>query len=77
MLFGKKFNRAMDWLKSRNIDKDCTGINANDENYKIKDRHEKIEKNDLLAMFISAIIVFVPVVILILGIFVLITYWFS
>ncbi|HHT97788.1 MAG TPA: hypothetical protein GXZ90_07830 [Clostridiales bacterium] len=74
MLFGKKFNRAMEWLRNRNRDKyDDDGK----IDYDNKGKMQKIEKNDLLAMFISAAIVFVPIIIVILGLFVLIAYWFT
>lgn len=78
MLFGKKFNRAMEWLRNRNRDKyDDDGKIDYDNKGKMQKIDEKIEKNDLLAMFISAAIVFVPIIIVILGLFVLIAYWFT
>ena len=68
----------MEWLRNRNRDKyDDDGKIDYDNKGKMQKIDEKIEKNDLLAMFISAAIVFVPIIIVILGLFVLIAYWFT
>lgn len=57
MMFNKKLDRAMEWLKSKNPD-------TLDDN---QDREIKTEKKDVLAMLIAAFIVFVPAVIILFG----------
>lgn len=48
MIFQKKVDRAMEWLKNKN---------KKDENH---EEELKLEKNDLFAIIISALLVFVP-----------------
>lgn len=48
MIFQKKVDRAMEWLKNKN---------KKDEN---QEDELKLEKNDLFAIIISALLVFVP-----------------
>ena len=48
MMFQKKVDRAMEWLKNKN---------KKDEN---QEEEVKLEKNDLFAIIISALLVFVP-----------------
>lgn len=50
MIFQKKIDRAMEWLKDRNKDKNID-----------QDEELNLEKNDLLAIIISALIVFLPI----------------
>ncbi|TJX14314.1 hypothetical protein E9840_06560 [Tissierella creatinini] len=52
MIFQKKIDRAMKWLRDRN--------KGEDKN-KGEDDELQLEKNDLLAIIISALIVFVPI----------------
>ena len=95
MLFEKKIERAMKWLKEKNDSE--TQTNILDENVeeledglekqysdkplerKIYDESfvpdEDLEKKDLLAIMISALLVISPVVIIILGMYVLVAYW--
>ena len=55
MIFQKKIDRAMEWLKKRNKEKDIK-IGQDDE--------LNLEKNDLLAIIISAFIVFLPILLI-------------
>ena len=55
MIFQKKIDRAMEWLKNRNKEKDIK-IGQDDE--------LNLEKNDLLAIIISAFIVFLPILLI-------------
>ncbi len=59
MMLQKKLERAMDWLKNRSNKEE--GLEENIE----------LEKNDLLALFISAILVFGPIILILL----LILFW--
>lgn len=52
MLFQKKLDRAMDWLKDKSINEV-----ENEENI-------EIEKSDLPALFISALLVFGPIILI-------------
>lgn len=97
MLFEKKNERAMNWLKETN-QKEAEGLDgeapftpeepADDIEDKSKsDRPKKllrthrnkgmeIEKHDMLALTLSALLVFMPIAILILGLFALIAWLF-
>ena len=55
MIFQKKIDRAMEWLKNRNKEKD---------NKIGQDNELNLEKNDLLAIIISAFIVFLPILLI-------------
>lgn len=55
MIFQKKIDRAMEWLKNRNKEKD---------NKFGQDNELNLEKNDLLAIIISAFIVFLPILLI-------------
>ncbi len=55
MIFQKKIDRAMEWLKNKNKEKD-KNIGQDDE--------LNLEKNDLLAIIISAFIVFLPILLI-------------
>lgn len=55
MIFQKKIDRAMEWLKNRKKEKD-NNIGQDDE--------LNLEKNDLLAIIISAFIVFLPILLI-------------
>lgn len=75
MFFGKKYDRAMDVLKEKN-NRAETGT-AEDIEVKPdekEDKEEVFEKNDRLAMTISAFLVFIPAAVLILGIFALLSF---
>lgn len=60
MMFQKKVDRAMNWLKEKNkksdFDETINGLSEDDQNY-------KLEKMDILAAIISAILVFGPILI--------------
>lgn len=88
MIFEKKVNRAMDWLKEQNTDE---RVNEEYKEEYIQDEalfdegldyktessiKEEIEKNDILALLIAAFLMFTPVIILVLGLFVLFAFLF-
>lgn len=56
MFFQSKIDRAFKWLNEKN-NKD---INTEDENFEDKE-DMKLEKKDILAIIISAILVFSPI----------------
>lgn len=56
MFFQSKIDRAFKWLNEKN-NKDT---NSEDENFKDKE-DMKLEKKDILAIIISAILVFSPI----------------
>ena len=68
MLFDRKFERAMTWLRERRGDSPKA---LEDENL-----GAKVEKGDTLAMILSALLVILPAVLLLLGVAVLIGYFF-
>lgn len=102
VLFQKKNDRAMDWLKEQNkkeftepedvtpYSPDAPGENTetaenavDEESSKEKRKSHKndkngmeLEKHDMAALTLAAFLVFVPVVILILGLFALISWLF-
>lgn len=61
MLLQKKLERAMDWLKNKSKNQE-----ENLENI-------ELEKNDLLALFISALLVFGPIILFLF----LILFWLA
>ncbi len=64
MLFEKKYDRALELMKKKN------GTEDPEEIRKISESEESpFEKNDRLAMFLSACMVFLPTAAIILGIF--------
>lgn len=74
----------MDWLKEQNPDNQVKDEYNHEEEFtkeyielenesSIKD---EIEKNDIAALLISALLMFTPVIILVLGLFVLLAYLF-
>lgn len=56
MFFQSKIDRAFKWLNEKN-NKD---VNSEDENFEDKE-DMKLEKKDILAIIISAILVFSPI----------------
>ncbi len=59
MMLQKKLERAMDWLKNKSSDKEQIEDNLN------------LEKKDILAIIISALLVFGPIILVLL----LIMFW--
>lgn len=97
MLFEKKNERAMNWLKETNQKevKDLDGEapfapeeptddiedkSKSNKPKKLSRTHRKkgmeIEKHDMLALTLSALLIFMPIAILILGLFALIAWLF-
>lgn len=66
MMFQKKIDRAMDWLKDKNKDKEKRQY----DDY-MEDDYIELEKGDRLAMFISAVLVFGPVFLILIGLLLL------
>lgn len=84
MIFQKKVDRAMDWLKEQNKnsqvnDEPNKDEEINDEYIDLKNEStikEQLEKNDLSALLIAAFLMFTPVILLVLGLFVLLAFLF-
>jgi hypothetical protein len=88
MIFHNKLDRAMDWLSEQKsnvketehidlkvdvdfkTDRDLENENKKHGRYK----HSEFEKKDLTALFISAFLIFVPAIVIILGIFILLAW---
>ena len=68
MLFHGRFEKALNLLRSRQQGKERA---FEDENLA-----DKLEKNDTLAMILSALLVFLPAALLVLGVVSLIGYLF-
>lgn len=60
MFFQSKLNRAMEWLKNKN--KSSSSDEIHDEN----EEDLKLEKTDILALIISAVLVFSPIIIILM-----------
>ena len=68
MFFQKKIDKSMEWLKNKN--KKDTEISY-DEPFDPKAEYEEenpidLEKGDILALFLSALLVFSPIIIIII-----------
>ena len=63
MMFQKKIDRAMEWLKEKNkksdFDESIGELSEEDQNY-------KLDKTDILALIISALLVFGPILIVLI-----------
>lgn len=57
MMFQSKLNRAMEWIKNKNKKSD-----APDEVYDEDQQDYQLDKTDILAIIISALLVFTPVI---------------
>lgn len=68
MLFQKKVNRALEKLHEES--------EASQQNMDLSENELPLEKNDFLAMVISAFLVFIPAALLVLGGIALIGYFF-
>lgn len=81
MLFQKKIDRAMNWLKEKNQEKDQKTEQAGDTSgdgsdgiHPEEDKKAMLEKHDLLAMFLAALLVFAPLLIIIAIIIILVIF---
>jgi len=62
MMFYGKFNRAMEWLKQQNKDKKQDG-----------DQEDlKLDRSDILALMLSALLVFGPIVLFLIAVAILV-----
>ena len=59
MMLQKRIDRAMDWLKKQN---------KSNEELEKNEEYVELEKNDMLALFISSLLVFGPIVLVLIGI---------
>ena len=59
MIFQSKLDRAMKWLKNKNKKSDSSN-ELNDENQ----QDYQLDKTDILAIIISALLVFAPIIII-------------
>lgn len=65
MFFQNKVDRAFKWLKDKNKAIDGNDEKDHDEDMEIEE-DVSLEKTDYLAMFISAVMVFAPIFIILL-----------
>ena len=76
MLFGKKLNRAQKWLREQNPDLAADQEELPSmEDLKAESQQLNLDKSDLLAMIISALITIVPVCLIVLLVLVGIAYF--
>lgn len=64
MMLQKRIDRAMDWLKQQNKSK----VDDSNEELEKDEEYVEIEKNDILALCISSLLVFGPIVLILMGI---------
>ena len=80
MLFGKKLKRAQDWLREQNPDAEMDPEMVSDEDLpsleelKAESQEMNLDKGDLFAMIISAMITILPVCLIVLLVLVGIAY---
>lgn len=70
MMFQKKVDRAMEWLKQKNNNQKDNN-NPNKEWEEQENSSIELEKNDMLALVLSALAVFGPIFLVLVGIIVL------
>lgn len=79
MMFQSKLDRAMEWVKNRNRKSDNDKINGELEEDDLIEQWDeenqdiKLDKIDILALIISALLVFLPIIIILLFIAYLVT----
>ena len=66
MIFQSKVDRAMKWLKEKNQPKREDNLNGLEDEMSLGQEQEKIEKRDILAILISALLVFGPIILVLL-----------
>ena len=59
MIFQSKLDRAMEWIKNKNKKPD-----SSNENHDENEQDIKLDKTDILAIIISAFLVFSPIIII-------------
>ncbi len=64
MMLQKRIDRAMDWLKKQNKSE----VDDSNEELEKDEEYVELEKNDILALFISSLLVFGPIVLVLIGI---------
>jgi len=64
MMLQKRIDRAMDWLKKQNKSE----VDDSNEELEKDQEYVELEKNDILALFISSLLVFGPIVLVLIGI---------
>ena len=82
MLFGKKLKRAQDWLREQNPDavSEETALSGGDlpsmDELKVESRELDLDKSDMFAMIVSAMITIIPACLIVLLVLVGIAYLF-
>ena len=66
MFFQSKVDRAMKWLKEKNQPKREDNLNGLEDEISLGQEQEKIDKRDILAILISALLVFGPIILVLL-----------
>lgn len=66
MFFQKKLDRSMDWLSKKN--RDIEGKSVDEEELNTNENDIELEKKDMLALIISALFIFIPIAIIVLGV---------
>ena len=66
MIFQSKVDRAMKWLKEKNQPKREDNLNGLEDEISLGQEQEKIDKRDILAILISALLVFGPIILVLL-----------
>ena len=78
MMLQNKLDRAMDWLKEQNqtkdkmVDQDLGHYDPRQEWLMEEEENISLEKYDFLAIFLSSFIVFGPIIIILIIIFILV-----
>lgn len=74
MIFQKKIDRAMNWLKEKNKSENSLEVNNYDPKaeWRAEESNKiELEKNDVLAIILSALIVFGPILLILIIILIL------
>ncbi len=66
MFFQKKIDATMDWLKNKNGQEDVETEELDSHINQEEENDIKLERKDILALYISALLVFSPVLIILI-----------
>lgn len=66
MFFQKKIDATMDWLKNKNGQEDVEAEELDSYIDREEENDIKLERKDILALYISALLVFSPVLIILI-----------
>lgn len=70
MLYQRKVDRAMEWLKNKN--KTQNNKYSDKEKWEYESGDMKLGKKDIVAIIISALLVFGPIILALIGIIILV-----